>query len=648
MRRLINWVTVFLSFAFLILGLSMSGCSGGAGAADERDPAVSGMLRPVRDADELARSLKSGISTLAQADAAPSPSPSANGTPGQFSGTYTQELAVDELDTVRYDGSHLYIAPQRHVHCCLATLPAGASGAAAAPPAPDRAIRILRTDTAAASATVVASIPLDDDRSVQGMYIESDRLIALTSAAFWGEFGIAWDIAGPWAPADFGIELFDVADPAAPAKVFSAKIDGVFVASRRIGDRVFIVSRYMPTQALASAERATISLLPLDALLPKITIEGSSRPLFDARQCFVNDEDTSETRGYPVITSVTVFSVNDPRSSSSICYNELTSGVYVSESSLYLAEPRITDAPARALTRIHKFSLSGALPGYVGSVEVAGSIWTHGQRDFRISEHQGLLRVMTTEYPEDSSDNRDHRLFVLRERAGEKALEIVSQLPNERHPDEIGKPGEELYGVRFLGDRAFAVTFRTIDPLYVFDLADPANPRIAAEMDLPGFSDFLHPVTDALLLGLGTSSSGALKLELFDVSSLEQPLSRGVITLGGPWSSSEALADRHAFTYLPDVAGVDRFAIPAVLTHEADSTQYPQAGLYLFEISAKQTPASATLQRAGAIIPRPSGQSLPISFQNRSFIHGDTVFFVSAGEVWSAQWRTPDLVNGPY
>jgi uncharacterized secreted protein with C-terminal beta-propeller domain len=110
--------------------------------------------------------------------------------------------------------------------------------------------------------------------------------------------------------------------------------------------------------------------------------------------------------------------------------------------------------------------------------------------------------------------------------------------------------------VRFVGDRAYAVTFQRIDPLYVIDLSTPTDPRIAGQLAIPGWSQLLHPVTNDLILGLGAEGSH-FKLELFDTSVLEQPQSRGVITLGGVTSGSPALYDRHAFTYL---AGPEKIA----------------------------------------------------------------------------------------
>ena len=77
-----------------------------------------------------------------------------------------------------------------------------------------------------------------------------------------------------------------------------------------------------------------------------------------------------------------------------------------------------------------------------------------------MNESDDLLRVMTTQWTSDPVDFADHLLFVLREKQGEHALEIVGRLPNDARPEEIGKPNENLYGVRFVGDRAYAVTFQ--------------------------------------------------------------------------------------------------------------------------------------------------------------------------------------------
>lgn len=115
-------------------------------------------------------------------------------------------------------------------------------------------------------------------------------------------------------------------------------------------------------------------------------------------------------------------------------------------------------------------------------------------------------------------------------------LALVGELPNARHPEPLGKPGEQLYATRFVGTRGFLVTYRLTDPLYVLNLADPADPRVAGELQVSGYSDYLFPLTDTLLLGVGKdavsdNSAGdgrfawyqGVKLALIDVSNPAQP-----------------------------------------------------------------------------------------------------------------------------
>jgi uncharacterized secreted protein with C-terminal beta-propeller domain len=630
----------------LALGLALQGCGSDGSSAPagiNPPPAATGLLRQVRTAAELEASVKAGVRAAAPADITAAAAPGNS----SYSGTYTQEANIDELDAVRYDGTTMYIAPQRIVRCCFLNPLASSSGGDSTPKTP--AIRILRTDPVNARASQIASIPLEEGESVQGLYVTGSRAFALTSEAFFGTFGTLWAGLPYWAPTQFGFRVFDVSNPADPRAVFAAKMDGVYVESRRVGNNIYLISRYTPSVLLDPARRAQLDSISLNELLPQVTINGVKRPLVDATQCYIANKDVPD--GYPVMTTITVIPIQNPQALSSTCYNEATVGVYMSERAIYLAQQVERSVPAtttsQTQTRIHKFAITGAAPSYVGSAEIVGAIWSGGQNDFRMNELNDQLRVVTTEFTSDPTDTIDLRLYVLQKQANAPSLEVVSQLPNAQRPDEIGKPSESLYGVRFVGSRLYAVTFRRIDPLYVIDLANPSDPRITGQLELPGFSDFLHPVSDNLLLGLGQGDAGQIKLELFDVSVLSQPASRGSISLGGRSSFSEARYDRHAFTYLPNTS-VDRFTIPAVLY--ADNGSFVSSGLQLFEIRGKQTPNAATLQHIGAITPRAAdGQtSLPPPARNRAFIHGDAVYYVSDEQVWSAWWQTPSLVNGPF
>jgi len=89
-------------------------------------------------------------------------------------------------------------------------------------------------------------------------------------------------------------------------------------------------------------------------------------------------------------------------------------------------------------------------------------------------------------------------------------------------------PGETIYAVRFLAARAYMVTYRTVDPLYVIDLADATNPTMLGYLKMPGYSDYLHPFNGTHVLGLGRGGTDAgavegVKLALFDATDVASP-----------------------------------------------------------------------------------------------------------------------------
>jgi hypothetical protein len=639
----------------LISLLALAACNGNSSSSTGPEPPVEGLLAPAATAAELEASIKAALTTVAPssgevlttAGAAPEAA-------GDFTGTYTQEANVDEFDAVRYDGEHLYVAPRRFFNCCFPmTGMEGADAVGAAEPGA-AAIRILATDPGSASAVQAGTIPLEQDVSVQGMYVDGNRLFALTATAYFGSYGQLWARPEIWAPERLGFRIYDVSDRSAPVQEADVSIDGVFVESRRIGDVVYIVSRYTPfveglfvsphDETERASNEALLADLTLDDLLPTITIDGVTQPLIDPQSCYLsNDERIPD---YAVVTSITAVPIDDPEGFVNTCYNADVYGAYVSESAIYFPQILGYQLPD-VYTRIHKFSLDATAVAYAGSADIEGQVWRGGQADFRMSEHDGDLRVLSSRYQPNNEDFVDHLLYILRESPSGPALDIVGSLPNEARPEPIGKPNEQLYGVRFLGDRAYAVTFMQIDPLYVIDLADPVDPRIAGELEVTGFSDFLHPVSDELLLGLGQGEAGGVKLELFDVSDLSAPLSRGSLTIGEQNAYSEARWDRHAFTYQADVAGVDRFTVPAT-THGAVAGQFQyETSLHLFEIHDKATPALASLVPAGQLTP-PGSSEFGFAERNRAYLHDDTIYYVVNETVWSASWLSPTMVNGPF
>ena len=201
-------------------------------------------------------------------------------------------------------------------------------------------------------------------------------------------------------------------------------------------------------------------------------------------------------------------------------------------------------------SRIFLFDTTGgASPVYVGSGQVPGFLLNQ----FAMDEKDGYLRVASTTTPqwwggEQTRDTSTSQVTVLR--VGEDALPTVGSVGG------LGK-GEQIRAVRFLGDVGYVVTFRQTDPLYTIDLSTPADPRVTGELKILGYSSYLHPVGDGLVLGVGQDATAkgqvrGLQMALFDVSDPAAPRRVDKVTLPGAWSDVEG--DHHAFTFTDGLA----------------------------------------------------------------------------------------------
>jgi hypothetical protein len=232
--------------------------------------------------------------------------------------------------------------------------------------------------------------------------------------------------------------------------------------------------------------------------------------------------------------------------------------VYASKESLYLAHSHYWWWPTpgqKDFTYLHKFDIRQ--PGralYVGSGTVEGT----PLNQFALDEHEGVLRMattVTTRLPE--ADHEDwwwgrttttSRVTTLGVRNGR-----LAQLGKSADLAE----GERIFSARFVGNRGYIVTFLQVDPLFTFDLSDPANPHKVGELKVPGFSTYMHPVGDHHLLTMGvhTDPNGGccgertLKLSLFDVSDLANPKETATQLVGHAYGWSEALSQHKAFNY---------------------------------------------------------------------------------------------------
>ena len=375
-----------------------------------------------------------------------------------------------------------------------------------------------------------------------------------------------------------GIDLVATPPPGAITATLSIanriRIDGNLVGSRVIGSTLYVVSSWQPdlrkyavpaNATPAQAQTAVAGLTAAD-ILPTVTIDGGlAQALVTEADCYVQGANASLDRQ---VTTITAFNLASPTlQRDSRCFLGGTQALYMSSAAVYLASSRyfnygpnvaLTIAPAGSKTDIHKFALTGQSIDYRGSGEVAGHLgWEADKNAYRMSEHQGDLRVLTFTGQQGWSTALNGTttaataaspatLSVLREAAAPgtfKTLQVVATLPNAQRPAAIGKPGEQVYAVQFVGARAYVVTFRRTDPLYVLDLSNPEDPKTIGELEIPGYSDYLYPLGDTLLLGVGKDANDGgvaqgVKVALMDVADPTKPSIRSSVTLGKRGSSS--------------------------------------------------------------------------------------------------------------
>ncbi len=484
--------------------------------------------------------------------------------PTDFTTTNNQETEVDELDIVKSDGAYLYVAM-------------------------DDALRVVRSWPAEGSA-LLAAVPLEGWATGLFLYHE---LVAVLSP------GEAPPGASRFSGGGTRLDLFDVRERAAPRRVRRIEVEGTLVGARRIGAHLYLVCHRplpLPEEAwkllwqgdiglprvdwdATPEERQAAAALARVILRPYVERIVAAMPLADFLPAV---RDSAGQGGSSTVPAFPCSSVFRPTQASSygmlaVLHLDLEAAaagsgeihgvgllaegwtVYASSRTLYVANGQpwwwwLDEREATAA--IHAFALGGEEPvRYVASGQVPGFLLNQ----FAMSEHDGLLRVVSTEFSVWSprSEERGGSVVTVLRHDGRGTLAVVGQLRGIA-------PGERIFAARFLGDKGFLVTFEQVDPLFALDLADPARPRVVGELEMPGFSSYLHPLDDRYLLAVGRAEDGQGRLtemavNLFDVADLAHPrlvhqhlLARGE----GEWTWSEALWDHHAFTFHHGVLSV--------------------------------------------------------------------------------------------
>ncbi|MGE0087641.1 MAG: beta-propeller domain-containing protein [Desulfococcaceae bacterium] len=749
MKRICALAISGLFFLFCMSACGGGGSSSDTAATDGKTTRSSDLSRFSSDS-ELETYLKEGLrastsdesmmlryDTQAGAPEAANSDAKDSGAGLSFSSTNLQEAGVDEADIIKSDGKYLYIAAgqQEPVYYIMGEKAVDVSAEEtgsdgndsanvdAAPdssekpliaPAPaiddtvrpeteqkDPEIRVLSLSENPAQSIEIASISLKDfENSVNGLYLVKDRGNAkpdllITTGGNANDVWDCWYSPWYWTNGITEIGIFDVSAPENPSLLYHIKLDGQMISSRRIGEKLYVVTRYTPNlpeyvpyPATEEQERQNETVLEnakLSDMLPKMEVNGESSALVASDQCWLPpvNEDRNEE---PNLITVTAIDLANPGNRISETVTGPTETIYVSTQSIYLASTRYyyqpimvgiledadsatdTESIPPETTDIHKFTLTNAGPVYKGSGSVTGHLgWKEDQKPFRMGEYEGILRVATS-LGSTWEGSATTRLTLLKEGTD-------STLTETAHVDNIGETGESLYAVRYVGTRAYLVTFRVTDPLYIFDLSNPASPHKAGELHISGYSDYLHPIGENLLLGIGKDAvpddassdfegRGAwyqgVKLSLFDVSNPSAPYEKKSIVIGKRGTESDALMDHHALAYLPSENGNPaRLALPIRL-HDTvyDYTDAPwfdpaspsawydwtHTGLYLFDISETDIVSTGKM-----IVEDRSGYEYApwSSTTDRAVIVGGSVHYIHNTQVWSALWSDAENMSGP-
>lgn len=655
--------------ALLAVCSGLAACGSGGGSAGEEPVNIDysalrmassheGALSYATSDEQLLQALRNGLrmslvgapQIAAVADiTAPSASPQ-----GTFSATTVQVDGVDEADLVKYDGQYIYaMRPE---------------AAPATPGITHNVFTVARTEPATAAAQIVSEFALPGEQtSLPQLYQVpapqgATEFLAAVSQDFRGWIGgPALDFLA-LQPDRTRIQLLDVRDPANVSQAWQIELDGWLRASRMIGDTLYLVNSYRPrltgfelpatTDEKKRANERRIRNASAAELLPTYRENGGAKqPLLVVGDC-VLPADLGGNDAYSDLVVITAVSLSERRITDVNCISTDVNGVYVSHDSLYVGGVGIS-LPEATFTVLHKFALEGGDVSYRATGVVGGQLpWQNAS--YFMDEHDGNLRILTSQFS-GSSGNSVHRLYTVHE-VGSNQLQAVSILPNPLRPAPIGKPGEQVQAVRFFGNRAYVVTARLVDPLYVIDLSLPEDPVIAGTLEIPGVSTYLQPLGAAgsevvLAVGGQTDPSGlrdGVKVELFDVRDIQRPRSIASQVFGRRGSSSEATSDPHALTLYARAADRVRVALPidVFATPRQDipnAFDWDYSGSHFLEIRGLNG-GTPQLEFKGVIKTAESDgtNSFPAPFYavpKRTVLHDDAVFVVNGATVRGSLWN---------
>ncbi len=415
--------------------------------------------------------------------------------------TNTQVQGVDEADIVKTDGKYIYYIT-------------------------NNIIRIVECDSDA-KMTLVSKIKLteyiDYDFYPSEMYLYNDTLVIVLretseyQPVTYNSYGAVCDCVCTAIRTDTVIKFFDISDRANPKETFTHKITGEYVSSRITDGKLVTVAQFrIPYDSVMADDFDGACELVKDICVPEYSVgDGEMKKIPSDR---INIFDEENPTNY-IVTSV--LSLDDKSAEPKM--NAFLGGaeeIYCTKEEVFVAETLYTTWTQdgelvvkdslgnkhEMATKIHKMEIADNGVNYIATVTVGGNFINQ----FSMDKYGDYFRIATNGMNWNSK-KRETMVYVV-----DKDMKIIGFLGGIA-------PEEQMKSARFMGNVLYLVTFMQTDPLFVVDLSVPEKPEIKGELKIPGFSTYLHPAGDGLLIGVGeggtmTGTDGTAKISLFDVS----------------------------------------------------------------------------------------------------------------------------------
>lgn len=469
-----------------------------------------------------------------------------------YSETNVQVQGVDEADIVKTDGEYIYQVISAKANAQPAVVISRVY--------PDNELKIVTTLQYSAQDFMPRELYVDKKHLVVIGESNANQVKPLPAET---ENKLSADSAVSVMPGYFyqpvtRIIIYDLSDKTNLVKTRELKLDGNYLSSRKIDSHLYLVTnKYIDYFRILHQNEAPVNPVFSDS---NFTDGDAAIPFQDIR-CFPGTVEPN----YLLVAGLDLEAPNERMQVST--YLGSGNQIMASPDNLYVAvthyewpkeEPVADNNKASVIypvgpnTLVYKFSLNNGSTAYQGKAEIPGTLLNQ----FAMDEHDGYLRLATTSgFNWSTRQASENNVYIL-----DANMSISGKL-------EKLAPGEHIYAVRFMGQRGYMVTYKTTDPLFVLDLQNPAAPKVLGELKIPGYSNYLHPYDENHLLGIGKDSVETkvyndytgetdtvayylgMKLSLFDVSDVNNPVELFKTNIGDRGTDSEALYNHKALLF---------------------------------------------------------------------------------------------------